>query len=133
MSKFTYPETLNDLIKETQETMRVSGVPYPVRARDKQVGGKHYKRMGIEPWDVIDTWPKQQRIGAYRAGGLKYIMRMGTKDEAPQEIGKGKHYLEKLLEVLNERIATEGSGPSSSRSKKSKRKATRDMRKRKGK
>ena len=31
------------------------------------------------------------------------MMRMGTKDEAPQEIGKGKHYLEKLLEVLNER------------------------------
>jgi hypothetical protein len=27
---------------------------------------------------------------------------MGAKDEAAQEIGKGVHYLEKLLEVLRE-------------------------------
>ena len=69
-------------------------------AKDKQVGGVHYKKMGIEPWDVIDTWPVEQRIGAYRAGALKYIMRMGSKDEEVQEIGKGIHYLEKLTEVL---------------------------------
>jgi hypothetical protein len=37
------------------------------------------------------------------AGALKYIMRMGSKDQDPQEIEKGKHYMEKLLEVLNER------------------------------
>ena len=36
-------------------------------------------------------------------------MRMGTKDESAQEIGKGKHYMEKLLEVLAEREAQEGS------------------------
>ena len=71
-------------------------------ARDKQVGGVHYKVMGVEPWDVVDTWPIEQRIGYYRGGALKYIMRMGNKDEASTEVGKGKHYLEKLLEVLNE-------------------------------
>jgi hypothetical protein len=59
--------------------------------------------MGVEPWDVVDTWPVEQRIGAYRAGALKYIMRMGSKDQSEQEIGKGIHYLEKLLEVLKER------------------------------
>jgi len=57
--------------------------------------------MGVEPWDVVDTWPLEQRIGAYRAGALKYIMRMGNKDESQQEIAKGIHYLEKLLEVLD--------------------------------
>lgn len=72
------------------------------KANDKQVGGDHYKNMGVEPWDVVDTWPLYQRIGAYRAGALKYLMRMGAKDEAAQEIGKGLHYLEKLLEVLKE-------------------------------
>jgi hypothetical protein len=70
-------------------------------ARDKQVGGTHYKAMGVEPWDVVDTWPEDQRIGYYRGGALKYIMRMGAKDESPQEISKGIHYLEKLLEVLH--------------------------------
>ena len=50
----------------------------------------------------VDTWPLEQRIGAYRHGALKYLMRMGSKDESPQEIAKGQHYMQKLLEVLNE-------------------------------
>ena len=74
-----------------------------VKANDKQIGGDHYKNMGVEPWDVVDTWPLYQRIGYYRGGALKYIMRLGNKDEMEQEAGKGLHYLEKLLEVLKER------------------------------
>lgn len=70
-------------------------------ARDTQVAGDHYKKMGVEPWDVVDTWPLEQRIGAYRHGALKYLMRMGSKDQNAQEIAKGKHYMEKLLEVLS--------------------------------
>ncbi len=72
------------------------------RADDRQVGGMHYKNMDVSPWDVVDTWPREQRIGAYRAGALKYIMRMGSKDESTQEIAKGIHYLEKLLDTLKE-------------------------------
>lgn len=72
------------------------------KANDRQVGGTHYKDMGIEPWDVIDTWSLEQRIGAYRAGALKYVMRMGTKDENVKELKKAGHYIEKLVEVLEE-------------------------------
>ncbi len=72
------------------------------RANDRQVGGDHYKSMGVQPWDVVDTWPREQRIGYYRGGALKYIMRMGSKDESPMEVAKGQHYIQKLLEVLNE-------------------------------
>ena len=71
-------------------------------ANDRQEGGMHYKKMGVEPWDVVDTWPIEQQIGYYRGGALKYIMRMGTKDEARQEIRKAEHYIQKLLEVLGE-------------------------------
>lgn len=71
-----------------------------LKASDTQVAGDHYKKMGVEPWDVVDTWPLEQRIGAYRHGALKYLMRMGSKDQSAQEIAKGKHYMEKLLEVL---------------------------------
>lgn len=70
------------------------------KANDKQVAGTHYKEMGVEPWDVVDTWPLEQRIGAYRHGALKYLMRMGSKDEQLQEIKKCGHYIEKLIEVL---------------------------------
>ena len=73
------------------------------RAKDRQVGGDHYKSMGVQPWDVVDTWPRDQRIGYYRGGALKYLMRMGSKDESPMEVAKGQHYIQKLLEVLNER------------------------------
>ena len=69
-------------------------------ANEKQVAGTHYKDMGVEPWDVVDTWPLEQRIGAYRHGALKYLMRMGSKDEQLQEIKKCGHYIEKLIEVL---------------------------------
>ena len=72
------------------------------KANDTQVAGDHYKKMGVEPWDVVDTWPLEQRIGAYRHSALKYLMRMGSKDQNAQEIAKGKHYMEKLLEVLRE-------------------------------
>ena len=72
------------------------------KANIKQVGGDHYKNMGVEPWDVVDTWPIEQRIGAYRHGALKYLMRMGSKDEQLQEIKKCGHYIEKLIEVLSE-------------------------------
>ena len=73
-----------------------------MKANDRQVGGTHYKDMGVEPWDVVDTWPLEQRIGYYRGGALKYTMRMGTKDECLQEIKKGAHYMQKLIEVLEE-------------------------------
>ena len=102
------PKTLADVYNqnhdmEAAEERRLS-IEHEVKtANAKQVGGDHYKKMGVEPWDVIDTWPVEQRIGAYRAGALKYLMRMGSKDEEVQEIGKGIHYLEKLTEVLKER------------------------------
>ena len=75
----------------------------PVLPADaRQVGGNHYKAMGVQPWQVVDTWPREQRIGYYRGGALKYLMRMGSKDMSAVEIAKGQHYMQKLLEVLNE-------------------------------
>ena len=70
-------------------------------ANNRQCGGDHYKTVAVQPWDVLDTWPIEQQIGYYRGGALKYLMRMGSKDESAQEIAKGQHYMEKLLEVLS--------------------------------
>jgi hypothetical protein len=70
-------------------------------ARDIQVGGSHYKTLRVQPWDVVDTWPVEQQIGFYRGNALKYLMRMGAKDEALQEIKKAAHYTQKLIEVLS--------------------------------
>lgn len=102
--KAAYPPlnaTLQDVINEVDmATRREAGVFIEPTASDRQEGGQHYKKMGVEPWDVVDTWPREQQIGYYRGGALKYIMRMGNKDANSQEIAKGLHYIEKLLEVL---------------------------------
>lgn len=71
----------------------------------RQVGGTHYKQMNVQPWDVVDGWPLDLRIGYYRGNALKYLMRMGSKDEELQEILKCQHYVAKLVEVLRERGA----------------------------
>jgi hypothetical protein len=86
--------------KEAIEERRGS-IEHEVKtANAKQVAGEHYMRMDIEPWNVIDTWPMEQRIGFYRGNALKYIMRCGSKDERLQEIQKAGHYIEKLIEVI---------------------------------
>ena len=72
-------------------------------ARDTQIGGDHYKTAAVQPWDVVDTWPIEQQIGFHRGNALKYVMRMGTKDENLREIRKAAHYLQKLTEVLEQK------------------------------
>ena len=95
------PQKANDLrVQQMKDHMQTMADIMAKSARDKQVAGTHYKDMGVEPWDVVDTWPIEQRIGAYRHGALKYLMRMGSKDEQLQEIKKCGHYIEKLIEVL---------------------------------
>ena len=69
-------------------------------AHSKQIAGDHYKRMDIQPWDVIDFGPKEQALGFYRYNALKYVMRAGEKGDFKEDIAKAHHYLEKLLEIL---------------------------------
>jgi hypothetical protein len=97
------PITLADVYEAEAE--RRSSIEHEVKtANAKQVGGDHYKKMGIQTWDVVDTWSREQRIGYYRGNALKYVMRLGNKDEEIQEAGKAIHYLEKLVEVLKEQL-----------------------------
>lgn len=70
-------------------------------ASDYQVGGDHYTKMKVQPWDVIDSWPVEQQIGFHRGNVLKYLMRMGSKDAQLQEAKKALQYCSKLVEVLN--------------------------------
>jgi hypothetical protein len=76
--------------------------------RDYQVGGTHYTRMSVQPWDVIDQWPIHERVGFYRGNALKYLIRMGTKNSADvaaplEDAKKAQHYIEKLVDVMEGR------------------------------
>ena len=70
------------------------------KSSDYQVGGSHYKNMTIQPWQIFDTWSIEQQIGFHRGNAIKYLMRLGSKDDPLQEAKKALQYCQKLIEVL---------------------------------
>ena len=72
-------------------------------ANKYQVGGSHYKSMGVEPWDVIDgCFTTEQAKGYYRGNVIKYVMRAGKKGSEIEDLKKAAHYLQKLFVVISE-------------------------------
>lgn len=89
-----------DVLQTFPEDIRSVSKPKIKLANARQIAGDHYKRMDVQPWDVIDYGPREQAIGFYRYNALKYVMRAGEKGEFKEDIAKAQHYLEKLLEIL---------------------------------
>jgi hypothetical protein len=72
------------------------------RADDLQIGGDHYKEMGVQPWAVMEAvLTREEFIGFLKGNVIKYSMRNGKKGEF--DAGKCTHYMQKLKEVLNGR------------------------------
>jgi hypothetical protein len=70
----------------------------PIKADDYQVGGNHYKDMGVPPWDVIEaTLTKPEFIGFLKGNIIKYSMRQGVRGEVDSQ--KCRHYIIKLDEM----------------------------------
>ena len=64
-----------------------------------QVGGRHYKDMGVQPWDVMQNVLTSDEFEGYLKGNIiKYSMRQGKK-AGSDDAGKAQHYLLKLKEV----------------------------------
>lgn len=69
-------------------------------ADDIQVGGSHYKDMGVQPWHVMEAvLTREEFIGFLKGNLIKYAMRQGKKDSP--DAGKWHHYRQKLDEVLS--------------------------------
>jgi len=100
----TRPETLNDVIKDT---MRVSGVPYPVEV-DAVNHPPHYKVGGIETIEYMKAKSTPEEFkGHLRLTAIKYLSRTGYKDDALQDLKKAQWYLNKLIEEIeNDRSET---------------------------
>lgn len=67
-------------------------------ANNTQVGGQHYTKMEVQPWDVMESvlTPDEFR-GFLRGNVIKYAMRAGHK-EGSDDVGKARHYIQKLKE-----------------------------------
>ena len=66
----------------------------PQKANDVQVGGDHYKKKTIEPWDYIIA----NNLGFLEGNAIKYITRHKSKNGI-EDLKKAIHYIEKLIEV----------------------------------
>lgn len=70
-------------------------------ANDTQVGGTHYKNLGIQPWDYIAA----NNLGWFEGSIVKYVTRWRTKDGI-EDLRKARHILDKLIEVEEAKIPT---------------------------
>jgi hypothetical protein len=62
-------------------------------AKDRQVGGDHYRKRIIQPWDIIRLW----ELNFWAGNVLKYLLRAPEKN-GREDLEKAKHYLEYLIE-----------------------------------
>jgi hypothetical protein len=67
-------------------------------ANDKQINGDHY-RGAIQTWDYIIA----HDLGFLEGNVIKYVTRFRKKNGV-QDLLKAQHYLQKLIEVENDRL-----------------------------
>lgn len=64
-----------------------------------QIGGDHYKSMGVQPWKAMEAWmTPEQFAGFLRGNAIKYLARCDAKGGL-DDIKKARHYIDKLVEV----------------------------------
>lgn len=64
------------------------------KANDVQVGGSHYRRLDIQPWDAIEAWG----LGFLDGNAVKYLARWRAKGGI-EDLRKARHYIDKLIEL----------------------------------
>ena len=73
----------------------------PNQAADqRQVDGKHYKDLKVQPWTVMEAiLTRPEFIGYLKGCIIKYSIRQDRKETSPEDGEKCRHYIEKLREM----------------------------------
>lgn len=58
----------------------------------QQVGGAHYIKYKIQPWDIIDCYG----LSFYEGSALKYLLRYRDKNGV-EDLKKARHYIDALI------------------------------------
>jgi hypothetical protein len=69
------------------------GPDVPAPASERQVGGEHYRKFKIQPWDIWEEY----ELGAFEGAILKYLLR--DKGNRLEDLKKARHTLDKLIEI----------------------------------
>lgn len=91
-----YVDGINPLIgRPTYEDLVAENNPPSVR----QIGGTHYSKHSVSPWDVYSDWFGEAEMRGYLLGCIvKYIVRYRDKGGI-LDLEKARHVLDKLIEV----------------------------------
>jgi hypothetical protein len=95
------PNMNHDKIKQYLDEVQqqhILQVGTAIRANEQQVGGAHYATKAIQPWDFIIA----NNLGYLEGNIVKYVSRWKDKGGV-QDLKKAQHYLQKLIEVNDER------------------------------
>lgn len=72
------------------------------KCNQTQIGGDHYAKRSIQPWDAMEAWMRQIEFAGYLRGNvIKYLCRYPDKGGV-EDLKKASHYLAKLIEVESE-------------------------------
>jgi hypothetical protein len=94
----TLQQVYSEWISNVQPTAEEEEA-WKMKADQMQVGGAHYKDMGVQPWAVMEAvLTREEFIGFLKGNIVKYAMRQGRKDS--DDAGKCQHYIRKLQEVM---------------------------------
>lgn len=93
----TYATCLSAPITDT-------AIATPVSAKDTQIGGDHYKKLGrYQPWEVLAHWLTPEELRGYAKGtAIAYFAREQDKG-GDQDIAKGIHTLQLWQEVRKDK------------------------------
>lgn len=69
-------------------------------ANNRQVGGDHYTRQDIQPWEYMEAILTKDQFEGFLIGNvIKYVSRYQEKG-GKEDLQKAVHYLEKALSIL---------------------------------
>jgi hypothetical protein len=102
--KYTVINSVDELISTLEEMLHghaESISPEPTSAKDRQVGGDHYKKLGMyQPWAVLEHWLTPEEFRGYMKGtAIAYLAREKDKG-GDTDISKATHTLQGFLETL---------------------------------
>jgi hypothetical protein len=97
-------DEVNELISTLEEMLQGHAEevsPEPTLAKDTQVGGDHYKKLGMyQPWEVLEHWLTPEEFRGYMKGtAIAYLAREKDKG-GDMDVSKATHTLQGFLETL---------------------------------
>jgi hypothetical protein len=87
--------TLEEYFKGLQKL--VNDMPQVSAVKSGQVGGDHYQKAALQPWDIFLAWG----LDPWTANVVKYILRFPHKNGL-EDLQKAKHYVDFLIEHYDE-------------------------------